>query len=949
VVAGLIASRAMVEEEIEKTKSILQARGDEVAALLDAFHRSYQTPVRRLATLPEIIRYVQADEATRPILEEAVQVHFVRWQKSEPSFRGLGILDRSGKVLMMKGTVSLPPDLAGRAYLKKGLAGRGVISEVRLDPEADFRPGGKVSWKDLESYKPTISYLYPVGGDDGKVAGLVGLWVDAAAMWAILKQQHEKAGPGSYISLFDQTGVRIGHSFNPTLPFYAGGDVDADSVRTMVAEHRLGRHTAQFFEKKNIKYFDAQFREARAAEPTGEIFRGFARANYKWNIGTARRLKTADAPWTLFFMIPQENIDAPLSAISWRVLFISGGLIFLALVVGFVFARTILRPIRALGNALGEFGAGDLHARVASPGADEIGRLGAGFNQMADRLQSTVNSLHEREARIHAIMDTVADGISTVTEHGIIDSVNTAAAAMFGYRPQELAGQPLAMLLTQPLSPGSEGEKGVEMEGTRKDGSKVPVEVAIGKTQIGERRLLTVSFHDLTEWKRAQQELLQAKEKAENAIVARDLFLAQVSHELRTPLNHILGFCQLLELGAVSESQQRDLDKIHQAGDHLRSLIEDILDYQKIVMGQVPLEWETFDSGVFVRELAESMEGQVRQKGNRLQIRCESDVAVCCDRKRLQQILANLLSNAAKFTTKGLISVWARREQAQRRPWLVVSVTDTGCGISADNLDKLFKPFGQLSDKRDNPEGTGLGLAISKMLCERLGGEIMVTSTVGQGSTFSVRLPVAPVKRTGLRLAAEPPAAGPVMPRSLSTSRRKTVVLPLLRPGRPCTVLAIDDDPQVGEMMRRFLEHQGFDIHVAATGIQALEMVKNLRPDVITLDVLMPGIDGWGVLAALRNDADTAAIPVIVLSIVDERSKGFLLGANEYVTKPVDWEQLATLLRKYKTPAEATTAGGGNCAAAHSSRAAGKSSRPKTAPVPCAASASAGPASSFWT
>jgi signal transduction histidine kinase/DNA-binding response OmpR family regulator len=391
---------------------------------------------------------------------------------------------------------------------------------------------------------------------------------------------------------------------------------------------------------------------------------------------------------------------------------------------------------------------------------------------------------------------------------------------------------------------------------------------------------------------RTLEELRLARERAESATLSRDYFLAQISHELRTPLNHVLGFCQLLELTGLNEGQQRDLQKIHRAGNHLQALIDDILDYQKIIMSQIPMQWEDFDAAPWVLEVVDSMAPKVAEKGNRLEVHCAADLGrIRSDKNRFRQILTNLLSNAAKFTSQGLITVTAAREWQDGQGCVVVRVADTGKGISPENQAKLFKPFGRLSDKRDNPEGTGLGLAICKTLCEKMGGAMAVTSAPDKGSTFSFRLPAD--------TAAE--YSGPPSPVPLALAGNKSAPTPA--PGQPWTVLVIDDDPQVGELMKRFLEKEGFAIKVAFNGAQALEMVKIVRPAVIVLDVLMPGIDGWGVLAALKNDLEVADIPVIILSIVEDQSRGFLLGANEYVTKPVDWERLGALLRKFRTPA----------------------------------------------
>jgi|GEM_PF-3705920 len=382
-------------------------------------------------------------------------------------------------------------------------------------------------------------------------------------------------------------------------------------------------------------------------------------------------------------------------------------------------------------------------------------------------------------------------------------------------------------------------------------------------------------------------ELEVACDRALAADKAKDIFVASVSHELRTPLNSVLGFCQLLEGTSLNGQQQEDLRKILRSGDHLKSLIDDILEYQKILVdGQFPMDLEDFETLPLLTEVTNSMEAKIREKGNRLEIDCAPDLGhVRCDRKRFVQILTNLLSNAAKFTKEGSVVVTAGRERGEHSDRVVVSVADSGKGIDPENASKLFKPLGIPIDRRDNPEGTGLGLAISKKLCEKMGGDIGVTTALGKGTTFTFRLPAGNAPETTSARSCRPP-----VPLEQAASLPTT---------RPCSVLVIDDDPEVGELMKRFLEKQGFVIHVALTGGQALDKVKTLRPAIVTLDVLMPEVDGWGVLAALKNDAEIADIPVIIVSIVDDRSKGFMLGATDYVTKPVKWERLAALLRKY--------------------------------------------------
>jgi signal transduction histidine kinase/DNA-binding response OmpR family regulator len=363
---------------------------------------------------------------------------------------------------------------------------------------------------------------------------------------------------------------------------------------------------------------------------------------------------------------------------------------------------------------------------------------------------------------------------------------------------------------------------------------------------------------------------------------AKDMFLATVSHELRNPLNHVIGFLQLLEMTQLDENQQRDLGKISHAANLLLALVNDLLDYQKIIQGVLALEPTSFDLAPWIEELADDMRPKVAEKGNELVVDCPADIGTLdADEKRVRQALTNLLSNAAKFTQDGVITVSVRRESAGRGEWVRLDVRDTGRGMTLGQQAELFQPFTRLLSRSENPEGTGLGLALSQKLCRHMDGDLVLShSEPGQGSTFTIRLPATRVGAT---------AVSAVSP----TRTADTAVAPA---ARPTSVLVIDDDPDVRELMRRHLEEQGFTVHLAASGAEGLEMVKRLRPDAITLDVLMPGIDGWGTLAALQVDAETAHIPVILITILDDRTRGFALGAWEILPKPISWSRLVDLL-----------------------------------------------------
>ncbi|HUG89561.1 MAG TPA: response regulator [Planctomycetaceae bacterium] len=413
-----------------------------------------------------------------------------------------------------------------------------------------------------------------------------------------------------------------------------------------------------------------------------------------------------------------------------------------------------------------------------------------------------------------------------------------------------------------------------------------------------ERNLLDRRVEDRTaELRQMNQDLLIARDQAEAANRATEAFVAAVSHELRTPLNHIMGFCQLMELSELDAQQREDLTKISGAGKYLLSLVNDILDYQRIVMGVVRLEPEEFELQPLVEELAAAMELKARENGNRIVVECGGVGAMYSDQKRVRQILLNLLSNACKFTQDGTVTVAADRHGRNGREWITLSVADTGRGMTPEEQDKLFRPFAKLADRQGNKDGTGLGLVITKGFAERMGGAITFDSELGRGTTFRVELPA--------RLAAgehdgdgrsEPPApadwqAGVPRPgqRNPGASGRRAAN----------RVLVVDDDPNIRDLMTRFLEQRGFEIRTAASGEEGLQLAKELHPAVITLDVVMPGMDGWELLAALKTSDRTADIPVVIVSMLDDRPKGFSLGVADYLVKPVEWDQLSGVLEKY--------------------------------------------------
>jgi signal transduction histidine kinase/DNA-binding response OmpR family regulator len=391
----------------------------------------------------------------------------------------------------------------------------------------------------------------------------------------------------------------------------------------------------------------------------------------------------------------------------------------------------------------------------------------------------------------------------------------------------------------------------------------------------------------------ANEMLAVARDKAMEANRTKSAFLAQMSHELRTPLNAVIGFSELLQEEVEDRGQQDlapDLKKITEAGKHLLTLINDLLDLSKIEAGKMDLFLEAFAIPPMVQEVAGTVEPLVRKNGNTLTIQCpDTSGTMYADRTKTRQVLFNLLSNACKFTDKGQITLEVSREASDGSEWVVFRVGDTGRGMTPEELSRLFEPFtqGDMSTARKYG-GTGLGLTICRRFCRLMGGDVDVVSEFGKGSTFTVRLPSRAAK----------PADGET--HGLASGAREPLVEAETPAQDGVLVLVIDDDPSVGELMQRFLAKEGFRVQVAATGEEGLRLAKSMRPQAITLDVMMPGMDGWAVLSALKADPDLAEIPVIMLSIVDDRNLGSALGAADYLTKPIDWNRLANVLKKHQ-------------------------------------------------
>ena len=527
--------------------------------------------------------------------------------------------------------------------------------------------------------------------------------------------------------------------------------------------------------------------------------------------------------------------------------------------------------------------------------------------RIRERTEALLKSNRELEtAEVHtrAILDTAADGMITIDETGIIKSFNGAAESMFGYTAAEVLGQNVNRLMPQPYSEQHDGYiqryrstgvprilgKSREFEGLRKDGSTFPMDLKVSEVRLDSESLFTGIVRDITDRHEAASELQAAKEASEVANRTKSQVLANMSHELRTPLNAIIGYSEILQEEAAEEGMEQfngDLDKIHAAGIQLLGLVNDILDLSKIEAGKMELFLETFDVDSMLKEVSSTVQPAIAKNGNRLVVKVDPDLgSMHADLTKVRQVLFNLLSNASKFTRQGQVTLSGSRCQVDGANWCQFRVSDTGIGMTAEQMQGLFRPFSQ-ADASTAREygGTGLGLAITRHCCQMMGGDVTLESRVDEGSTFTVKLPALVVNHEGETVGSETDK-----PRN---DKPVEETAPL--------VLVIDDDPSVHDLMERHLAQEGFHMAAAQNGEDGLRLARTHHPALITLDVMMPKMDGWAVLRALKNDPETADIPVVMLTIVDDKNLGYALGVSEYLTKPIPKERLSRLLEKHRS------------------------------------------------
>ena len=503
--------------------------------------------------------------------------------------------------------------------------------------------------------------------------------------------------------------------------------------------------------------------------------------------------------------------------------------------------------------------------------------------------------LREDEERFRAIDAAAPVGLIIVSENDQnVLHLNPSFCEIVGKDANALLGKPLSSIFTETekskelagIINGTSSER-KEFHFRRPDGAEAYVMVSRVALDYRGEKAVIASFVDIHDRVQAEIELRQAKEAAESASRVKSSFLANMSHELRTPLNAIIGYSEILIEDATDRADKAsmgDLEKIQAAGKHLLGLINDILDLSKIEAGRMDVYLEHVFLTRLVDEVKTIVEPMMKKNGNTLLVDCPQDIgSLQTDLTKLKQSIINLLSNAAKFTKNGTVTLRLARETRDGAPWVKFEVIDSGIGMTDEQMGRLFQAFTQAdSSTTRNFGGTGLGLTITRHFCAMLGGSIEVKSKPAQGSTFIIVLPDRATK-----VMAEDGLDG-----DHPAVRHEPV------PG-DIHVLVVDDDPAVHDVLAATLGKEGYQITHAKDGIEALHLMRTHPPDVVTLDVMMPKMDGWSVLGIMKSEPQLAHIPVIMLTIVDHRNLGFSLGASEYMTKPIDRNRLIALIEKF--------------------------------------------------
>ncbi len=502
-------------------------------------------------------------------------------------------------------------------------------------------------------------------------------------------------------------------------------------------------------------------------------------------------------------------------------------------------------------------------------------------------------ALREAEERMRSVVNHVVDGIITIDERGLVESFNPAAEKTFGYAAGEVVGRNVNMLMPEPYRSGHDGYItnysrthqpkiigiGREVQGRRRDGSIFPMELAVSEFTLAGRRYFTGIIRDITERKRLEQELHKRVAELDETGHRKDEFLAMLAHELRNPLAAITTAVELSTLSGVQDQINWSMEVINRQVKHLTRLIDDLLDVSRLTRGKVQLRKETIDAYHVIQGALEAIRSLIQQRNHELIVSFQPGLRLDADPTRLEQILVNLLTNAAKYTESGG-TIWFKAEHEGND--IIIKVRDNGIGIPPEKLPQMFELFAQGDRSLARSEGgLGIGLTLARSLAEMHGGSVTATSEgLGRGSEFVVRLPAV-----AARTEAIPPFPAQT-PQSNSHRAR---------------ILIVDDSVDMVRGLARLLELLGHDVQTAHDGPTAIATARVHRPEFVLLDLGLPGMDGYQVATLLRQEQgfqDAVIIAVSGHGEEDDRRRSRAAGFDHHLVKPVDHTVLVALLRQ---------------------------------------------------
>ena len=820
------------------------------------------------ATIREVDRVLYAIQQdaiawlANPVMQEVlsrdidarVSAKLIKLHRSYPQLASITVLDTSGEVI-----AASPPDVIGNkvdvSLYQAAFAGRRQIRDGHID---------------AASNKLVVSFAFPLFAQNNARQVIAVVEVNCR-----LEVLHDMILPElRQLNLFqDNERIYLLRQDGLVLMAPEGDQKLVGKIATgqLMPRQLLGSNTERY---RIVAGANGVESLAGASRSTG--FKDFA--GLGWSAVVMQDLR--------FAYLPVERLQKNILTVALLVI----GAVFIIVVL---IARHVNRSVTGFTRVAHAVAGGNFDSALSYSSGDEIGELVQTFNLMIRDLKDQRAELVHKDY-VDSIIKTMTDTLMVVNPQGEIKTVNRATCELLGYDKADLLGRSVADILFERQS-GAASETANRVESLAvthaekwyrtRSGQLIPVLFSGSTMRDSANNLIGVVClaQDITELKNAEYQLQSARDIAETANQYKSAFLANMSHELRTPLNAIIGYAEMLQEDALDIKQTRfvpDLQKIEGAGKHLLELINDVLDLSKIEAGKMPLYLEEMDIAAMLSEVAGTVKPLVAKNRNHLSVHCPVGIGrMRADVTKVRQTLFNLLSNACKFTEAGTIELTVER-QDQR---ILLQVRDSGVGMTAEQQARAFEAFTQADASTSRKYGgTGLGLAISRRLCRMMDGDLSCESEVGKGSTFTMVLPLNLADKLDVE-STNPEIA----PRSVGD----------VLPGK--VVLVIDDDADVRDLMKRSLSREGFHVELAADGYSGLERARLLKPAVITLDVMMPGMDGWAVLKQLKADVELAHIPVVMVTIVDEKNLGFSLGAVEHLTKPIDWQRLFSLLHRF--------------------------------------------------